>query len=91
MSRSPGSGFSGDAEDGETLIDKVADQGIVGRQIKNVVFHDPCRNDQDRFRMDHFRGGLVLDELDQPVPEHDLARRGGDVLSYDKILRPGRG
>ncbi len=41
--------------------------------------------------MDHFRGGLVLDELDQPVPEHDLARRGGDVLSYDKILRPGRG
>ncbi len=38
----------GHAEHRVALADQIGDQRIVGRQVQDVVLHDPGRHDEDR-------------------------------------------
>src|SRR3546814_8829630 len=40
--------FPRQAEHRVTVLDQVADQRVVRRQVEDVVLHDPRRHDQDR-------------------------------------------
>src|SRR5207248_7551143 len=64
---------------GEALAGQIFDQRILRRQIEYVVFHDPCRHDQDWLEPHFFGGRTILDQLDQLVAIDDLAggRRQG--------------
>ena len=63
------------------LIHQPADEAVLGPKIQNVEFVDPGREDQQRPVMDLGCGGRKLQKLDQPVAEHHLAGRGGDILA----------
>jgi len=76
----------GYAEDGMALSDEVADQRILRRQVEDVVFHNPGRDDQHRLGQHRLRRRSVLDELDQMVSVDDFSRRGRDVLPNKEIL-----
>ena len=39
----------------ETLLSKVSNQRVFGREIEDVILHDPCRDDQDWFGKNLFR------------------------------------
>ena len=78
--------FPGDHENRKALSDKIFDKRIVRRKIENVVFHDPGRNDEDRFRPHLCRGRRVLDKLDEAVAIDDFPRRDRDVAADDEIL-----
>ena len=52
-----------------------------GAQVEDVVLVDPGRDDHQRRLVDLLRGRQELDQLHQLGLEHDLARRGGDVLA----------
>ena len=68
-------------EDGVALVGGPLDVGVLLAQVEDVVLVDPGREDQQR-PLEHFLGGrFELQELDQVVLEHHLARRGGDVLA----------
>ena len=62
------------------------------RQIEDVIFHDPGRNDKHRLRANLAGRGRVLDQLDQSIAVNDLA--GGDcqiaadreILGADRLL-----
>ena len=83
-----------DAEDRMALVDQMPDEGILRRQVEDVVLHDPGRHDQDRFGMNFFCRGRVLDEFDQIVPENDLPGRRGkiapDLETFGTRRRPAR-
>ena len=64
------------------LLDQVLDHGVVRRQVQDVVLHDAGRNDQHRLWQHLVGGRAVLDQLDQVVAEHHLARGAGHVLAY---------
>ena len=71
----------GDDEHGEALIDAPLDEGFLRREVEDVELIDPRRHDQHR-RLEHFRRrGRILDELDQLVLEHDLARREREIAA----------
>src|ERR1700676_5279221 len=71
-----------DHEDRVALVDQITHQGIPRRQIEDVIFHYPGRDDQYRFRVHARCGRRVLNDLDQFVPVHNLARRDRDVPAY---------
>src|SRR5579871_3486763 len=77
----------GNHEDGEALIDEEFHQGVLRRQIKDVIFHDPGRYDQNRLWPNLSRRRGVLDQLDEVVAKNNLARRDRDLLSNDEIFR----
>ncbi len=79
----------GDHEDGEALRDEIADERILRRQIENIIFHDPSRNEKDRLAVHLFRLRRILDELDQTVAIDDLARRHGDIAARFEVFRAG--
>ena len=86
----------GDHEHREALAGEISHQGILRRQVENVVLHDPSRYDQHRLGMDLLGCRLVLDELDQPIAKDDLARSRGDTaadlvgLAADRLLAADR-
>src|SRR5579859_7504838 len=59
----------------------MADERILGRQVQDVIFHDPRRHEENRLRMNARRARRVLDELDELVAVDDLARRHREVSS----------
>src|SRR3546814_5999961 len=61
----------GDHEDGEALIRQPAHERILGREVEDIVFHDPGGDDQDRFGPHRLRRGLILDEFDECVAIDD--------------------
>ena len=63
------------------LIDRELDEGILRAKIEDVVLVDARRNDQQRPLVDLRRRWVVLDELDQLVAKHDLARRHAQVAA----------
>ena len=65
----------GDHEDRQALIDHPAHVALRGIEIKNVELVDPWRHDQHRSRKDLRRRRRILQQLDEIVAEHDLARR----------------
>ena len=69
-----------DAEHREPLPHQPADQRVFRRQIKDIVFHDPGRHDQDRHAVHLIGRGRILDQLDQVIAEHD--RAGGDRHAF---------
>ena len=71
----------GDHEHGVTSTDEVAHQRIGGREIEDVVLHDPSRHDEDRLAIDLAGFGRILDQLDQAVAVDHLALRDRDVLA----------
>ena len=90
-SRSSGPGFFQDSDEhGVAPLDEEADQRVGRGEVEDVVLHDPGRHDQDRLGQDRPGGRRVLDQLTQPVPEHDLAGRDGHRLADHELLGPGR-
>ena len=77
----------GDDENGMPLLDQVPNHGVVGRQIKDVVLHDPGGHDQDRFGVNLRRRGLVLDQLHQVIAENNLARCDRHVAPHYELFR----
>ena len=55
----------GDREHGAPLRHQPADQRIAGREVEDIVFHDPGGHDQHRLRADRRGRRRVLDQLDQ--------------------------
>jgi len=76
-------------ENGEALRHGPFDEGFLGRQIEDVIFVDPGREDQQRPLVDLFRRRLVLQKLDQRILEDDLAGRQRDVLAEPEGLHVG--
>ena len=74
----------GNREHRSSLPYQPADQRIVRRKIKDIVFHDPGGHDQDRFGRDGGRCRRILNQFDQCVAEDDFARGGGEVLPDDE-------
>ena len=64
------------------LIHRPANEGILRAQIKDVVFIDPGRQDQERALQYFFSGGRILDKLHQIILINNLARRDGDILAH---------
>ena len=60
----------------------------AAREIEDVIFHDPGRDDQDQLRKDLFGRRLVLDQLDQVVAINNLPRRDRHISSDFERLRP---
>ena len=77
----------GDHEDRVATIDQVFDERIAGREVQNVVLHDPGRHDQHRLVMDLLGGWRVLNELNQPVAVDHLPLRDCDIFAGDKVRR----
>ena len=77
----------GDHEDRVATIDQVLDERIAGREVQNVVLHDPGRHDQHGLVMDLLGGWRVLNELNQPVAVDHLPLRDCDVFAGDKVRR----
>ena len=60
---------------------------FAGSEVHHVVLVDPRWDEQQR-RLEHgLRSRLVLDQLDQAVSEHDLARRNREVLAEGQRAR----
>ena len=62
----------------------------MGRQVKDVILHDPGGNDQDRFGANRDARRRVLNELNQSVAINDLARRFGEVAANLESVGPGQ-
>ena len=79
-----------EAEHRVAPLDQVADEGILRREVQDVVLHDPGGHDQHRFRV-HAPGlRAVLDQLNQPVPVDHPARRDGDLAARSEPRRRRR-
>ena len=63
------------------LGDGPFDETVFFSQVKDVIFIDPGRRDQQRCFIDLGRARAVLNKLHQPVLIDDLARRGRDVFA----------
>ena len=66
----------------------MLDQRIMRRQIEDVIFHDPRRNDEDRLRPNRGARRRVLNELDQTIAINHLARGLGHVAADDESVGP---
>ena len=64
------------------LIHRPANEGILRAQIKDIVFVDPRRQDQQRALQHFFSSGRILDQLHQIILINNLARRDGDILAH---------
>ena len=60
---------------------------LCGREVEDVVLHDPGRDDQHRLGEDVRRLRRVLDQLDQLVAVDDLARGHRDLLTDPEGFR----
>ncbi len=78
-----------DHVDRVAMLDQVAHQGIVGRQVEDVVLHDPGRHHQQGRRMHLGRGRVVAEQFHQAVAQHHLAGRERHVLPRTKMRRRG--
>ncbi len=76
-----------DAEHGETLRHRPADEALFRVEVEHVVLVDPRRHDQQRAFQHGLRRRRVLDELDQLVAEDHLAGRRRYV---DADVEPAR-
>ena len=79
-----------DHEHRVALIDQVPDQRVLGREIQDIIFHDPRRHDQHRFGVDGFGGRCVLDQFDQMIAIDHIARGDGQVAADLKGLGTDR-
>jgi len=64
------------------LFDQIPHHRILLRQIKDIVFHDPGRDNQDRLSPHGVREWRVLDKLDQSVAVNDLSRCPRNVPAW---------
>ena len=71
-----------DHEDGVALLDQIAHQRVLRREVEDIVFHDPGRDDQDRLRSYLVREWGVLDEFDQLIAVNDAAFRYRHVPAW---------
>jgi hypothetical protein len=76
----------GDHEHRESLLGEIAHEGVHGRKVEDVVFHDPGGHDHDRLGTHAIAGGRVLDDFRQARPVHHLAGRRGDGLSNHEAV-----
>ena len=66
------------------LVDQPFDQALVGREVDHVVTVHQRRHVKHRRFRDLGGGWRILDQLEQFVLEHHLARRRGDGLALDE-------
>ena len=78
--------FPGDHEDRVAVLDEKVDERVFGRQIEDVVLHDPGGDDQNRLGTHRVRRWLVLDQFDQPIAIDDASRRHGHVAANLELL-----
>ena len=71
-----------DDEHGATLLDQPFDQALPRHQVDHVISVHQRRHVEQRLGGDFVRRGVVLDQLEQVILEHDLAGRGGDGLAF---------
>ena len=64
----------GDHEHGVALLQQPLHHALLRVQVEDVVLVDPGRDDQQRLGIDLLGQRRVLDQLDQVVLEHHLAR-----------------
>jgi hypothetical protein len=64
--------FPGDHEHGVALLDKIADERVLRRQVEDIVLHNPGRHDQDGLGAHLRRCRSVLTEFDQAIAKDDL-------------------
>ena len=70
----------GNTENGETCVDEMPNQRILGPKVEDIVLHDPCRDDDDRFGPHRRRGRSVLNDFGNASPLDHRAFRNGDCL-----------
>ena len=71
------------------LIAQIADERVPGRQIEDVVLHDPGGHDKDGFGLHRVRRRRILDQFDEAVAIHDLARGHAEVTADLERLGAG--
>src|SRR5262245_40387049 len=69
------------AEGLDSAFEQKADHAFVGREIESVVFVDLGWRHDQRPLPDSWRGGRVLDQLEQFVAEHDGPRCRREILA----------
>ena len=69
----------GNGEHGEPLRHRPLDVALLRDEVEDVELVDPRRHDEQGPLEHFFRARAVLDELDELVLEHDLARRDREV------------
>ena len=72
------------------LVDQVAHQRVVGRQVQHVVLHDPGRDDQDRLGENPVGRRRILNELDQAVAVDHLTGGDREGFADGVLVRPDR-
>ncbi len=75
-----------DAEDGKALVHQIANHRVMRAEVQDIIFHDPGGHDQDRLGLHLVGGRAVLQQLEQFIAEHDLARGAGDVATDFKLI-----
>ena len=76
-----------DDEHRMALADQVAHHRVLRRQIQDVVLHDARGHDQHRLGQHLLGLRAVLDQLDQVVAEHHLARCARHILADGEFQR----
>ena len=76
-----------DDEHGVPLVHQVLDHGVVRRHVQDVVLHDARRHDEHGLWLHLLGAGAVLDEFDQVVAKHHLARGNGHLLAHGVLQR----
>jgi hypothetical protein len=79
----------GDDKHGESPIDAPLDEGVLRREIENVKFIDPGRDDQQGAFEHRRRCRLVLDELNEIVLKNHFARRNRQVAAESELAQIG--
>ena len=79
----------GDAEHGQALRHRPADEAFVRIEIEDVELVDPGRHDQQGPLVDLLGGRRILHQLDQVVAQHHLARRGGEIDAEFELAAAG--
>ena len=82
--------FPGYHEHGEAVLDQVFHQRILGREVEDIVFHDPGRHDEDRLGPDLVCRRRVLDQFDQAIAINDLGGRDGEVAANLEFIGSSR-
>ena len=72
------------------LLDEMPHHRVARRQVEDVVLQDRRRDDQHRLRVHVLRRRRVLDQLDQVVAQHHLARRHRDFVARPEARAVGR-
>ena len=77
----------GHHEERVALLHDPAHEAVLRLEVEDVELVDPGREEHERPGVHPLRRRRVLDQLEHPLAQHDLAGRGRDVLAQGEGVR----